>query len=316
MTDESPYKYSFLFGKQIQKDYLFDLLIPALSLLLSQILKTAIMKNSNQRISLIICCLISVVLFNEACNQKQSAAGPAPAASDLLSENLKGNVTQVESDTYKIDSTGKTGPLDEKNIEKYDSAGYTSSYITMNGKDSLKSQTNFQHNASGFLLSVQTTGGKNEKKSSMIIEFDSSGKYNLAKSYDSTGKLDIFYTEIITNNYGQVTGANGHHADSTLKMTFTNDFDSVYYVGGVSKDSVGKLTYSSKMVLNEKKDPAKMEEITVTTDPKTKKDSTKNTTLTYTYENWDPHGNWTQQTSFDEKGKPVKIIKRIIVYKE
>jgi hypothetical protein len=259
---------------------------------------------------------LTLALFISACNQKQPASTVSNAASDLAGENLKGNVTQVETDSYKIDSMGKTGPLDEKNIEKFDSAGYTVSFISMNGKDSIKSQGSFQHNASGLLTNMQTTGAKNEKKSSMIIEFDSSGKYSLAKSYDSTGKMDVYYTDITTNIFGQVTGAKGYHADSTLKMTFSNNFDSVYYIGGNAKDSLGKITYSGKIILNDKKDQAKLDETTVTTDPKTKKDTAKNTSTTFTYDSWDNHGNWTQQTSINEKGKPAKIIKRIIIYKE
>jgi len=274
------------------------------------------MKNSNQRITFSYYALTALIFLATACNQKPSASTAPVAASDIVSENLKGSVTQVESDSYKVDSTGKTGPLDEKNIEKFDSSGYTLSYISMNGKDSIKSQSNFQHNAFGFMLSMQTTGAKDEKKSSMIIEFDSAGKYSLAKSFDSAGKIDVFYTDIMSNIFGQVISAKGHHADSTLKMTFNNDYDSVYYVGGVSKDSVGKVTFSNKMTLNDKKDVVKMDETTVTTDPKTKKDSTKNSSTTYTYDVWDNHGNWTQQTSINEKGKPVKIVKRIIIYKE
>jgi hypothetical protein len=87
-------------------------------------------------------------------------------------------------------------------------------------------------------------------------------------------------------------------------------------VGDVSKDSVGKITYTSKLVLNDKKDAAKVDETIITTDPKTKKESTKNTITTYTYDGWDDHGNWTQQTTFNEKGKPTKIVKRIITYRQ
>jgi hypothetical protein len=274
------------------------------------------MKNSNKRFSFVIYFLTSLVLFITACNQKPPASTFTNAVSDLASENLKGNITQVETDSYKIDSTGKMGPLDEKNIEKFDSAGYTVSVVTMNGKDSIKSQSSFQHNPYGFMTAMQTIGANNEKKSSLTVEYDSSGKYSGAKSYDSTGKMDVYYTDITSNGFGEVTGAKGYHADSVLKMTFSNDFDSIYYVGGISKDSLGKVTYSSKQTLNDKKDAAKLDETTVTTDPKTKIDSTKNTSTTYTYENWDTHGNWTQQTSINEKGKPTKIIKRIIVYKE
>lgn len=270
-------------------------------------------KSTIMRITLFI---LAVTLFLTACNQKESASSVSYAINDLNNENLKGNITQVETDSYIIDSTGKTGPLDEKNIEKYDSSGYTVSYISMNGKDSVKSQSKYQHNAMGFMTDMQTTGANNEKKSSMTIEYDSAGIYSLAKSYDSTGKMDVYYKDITSNKFGQVTGAKGYHTDSTLKISFSNNYDSIYYVGGDSKDSVGKITYSGKVKLNDKRDVTKIDETTVTTDPKTKKDSTKNTVTTFTYDGWDSHGNWTQQTSFNEKGKPTKIVKRIIAYKQ
>jgi hypothetical protein len=258
----------------------------------------------------------AIILSITACNQKQPASSVPNCVNDITGENLKGNITQVETDSYKIDSMGKMGPLDEKNIEKYDSSGYTVSAVTMNGKDSIKTQSSFQHDANGFLTSMQTTGAKDEKKSSLTVQYDGTGKYSGAKSYDSTGKMDVYYTDIMSNNFGQVTSAKGFHPDSTLKMTFANEFDSVYYVGGNSKDSVGKITYTGKQTLNDKKDVAKLDEMTVTKDPKTKKDSTKTTSTTYTYDSWDTHGNWTQQTSINEKGKPTKVVKRFIVYKE
>jgi hypothetical protein len=257
-----------------------------------------------------------LVLSVFSCNQKPPASETRKAVTDWTGENLKGNPTQVESDTYKIDSTGKTGPLDEKNIEKFDSNGYTMSSVIMNGKDSIKSQTHFMIGEDGFLTSMETTGGKNEKKSSLTIQYSGPGKYSGAKSYDSTGKMDVYYTDLTSNSFGMVTSGKGYHPDSVLKMSFTNEFDSVYYVGGSAKDSLGKTTYNSKQTLNDKKDIIKLEEMTVTTDPKTKKDSTKTTVTTYTYDGWDSHGNWTQQTSINEKGKPIKIIKRIIVYKD
>jgi hypothetical protein len=161
---------------------------------------------------------------------------------------------------------------------------------------------------------VQTTGAKGERNSAMIILYDSLGKYRLAKSFDSTGKMDMYYSDITSNQFGQVTSAKGYHPDSTLKTSFVNDFDSIYYVGDQSKDSLGKLTYSNKIKFNDKKDPAEMDETTVTRDPKTKMDSTKKTITTYTYAGWDSHGNWTEQTTINEKGKATKLIKRIIKY--
>ena len=56
------------------------------------------------------------------------------------------------------------------------------------------------------------------------------------------------------------------------------------------------------------KDPAQMDETTVS------KDSTTKTNTVYAYDTWDNNGNWTQQTT-TENNKPKKIIKRVITYK-
>ncbi|HEX5151796.1 MAG TPA: hypothetical protein VFW07_10115 [Parafilimonas sp.] len=45
------------------------------------------------------------------------------------------------------------------------------------------------------------------------------------------------------------------------------------------------------------------------------KDSTTKTNTTFAYDTWDDQGNRIQQTT-TENGKPKKIIKRIITYKE
>jgi hypothetical protein len=266
--------------------------------------------------SRVICAGIACMVLIISCKQKNASTTISKAVTDLASNNLKGNISQVESDTYPVDSTGKTGPVDSKDIDKYDSSGYEISSISMNGKDSIESQTSIDHNAAGYVTKIQTTGANNEKKSSLSIDYDSLGKYSVAKAYDSTGKLETYYTDITSNEFGDVTGAKGYHPDSTLKMTFENYYDSIYNIGGNSKDSVGKIIYSGIGVLNDKHDLAKYSDTTVTTDPKTKKETTKITSNTYTYQDYDSHGNWTQRTTLDDKGKPTKIVKRIITYRE
>lgn len=255
--------------------------------------------------------ITGIAVIALACNQVSSSSekNMHKAVADIKSENLKGQVKQLETDTYLIDSVnGKMGKLESKSIETYNDDGYTVSSSNHTPKDSSTTLTNYSHDANGFITTITTT--KNGKPlSSMKIMVDSMGKYTQATSFDSTGKEDVFYDEITSNDFGEVLGAKGHHADSTLKMTFTNTFDSIFYAGGESKDSVGKLTYSADVKLNDKKDPAQMEETTVT------KDSTTKTNTSYAYDSWDNQGNWTQQTA-SEKGKPKKIIKRIITYKQ
>ena len=44
------------------------------------------------------------------------------------------------------------------------------------------------------------------------------------------------------------------------------------------------------------------------------KDTSKTEKFSYKYDSYDDKGNWTQRTSYNEKGKPVKVIKRTISY--
>jgi hypothetical protein len=255
-----------------------------------------------------IMAFIAIAAFS--CNQPSSNSKTTSdkAASDLAGENVKGKVQQVVAETYLIDSvTGKMGKLESKNTEDYDDDGYATTVSNYTSNDSAAVVTKFDHDANGFVTAITTT--KNGKPfSSMKIVADS-GKYIAATSYDSTGKVDVIYDDISTNEFGQVTGAKGHHADSTLKMSFVNNFDSVYYTGGESKDSVGKTTYSSTLKLNDKKYAVQMDETNVS------KDSTTKTTTMYAYDKWDDKGNWTEQT-ITENGKPKKIVVRTITYKQ
>lgn len=251
---------------------------------------------------------LPIAVIIASCNQPAPTDQTPKAVTDIASENLKGNITQVETSTYLIDSaTGMQGKLDSKSVEKYDDNGYITSYSNYATKDSATTVSTYERNANGFMTNI--TGTKNDKPSyTAKFDVDSAGKYTLVNTTDSTEKQDAFYDEVVTNKFGQFLSAKQHHLDSTLKSTFTNNYDSIYYVGGESKDSVGKVTYSATIKLNDKKDAEQMDETSVA------KDSTTKTNSTYTYDKWDDKGNWTQQT-VTENGKPKKIAIRIITYK-
>jgi hypothetical protein len=253
--------------------------------------------------------LASAAVLIFSCNEKPSSEATVnKPVTDLAGENLKGKVVQIETNTYLVDSaTGQKGKLESKSIEKYDDNGYSNYYSNFTAKDSSTTVSTYERNSNGYM--TQYTSTKNGKPlSSLKLTLDSAGKYSLAVSYDSTGKEDVFYDSIVTNNYGEVLSAKGHHPDSTLKMTFANDFDSIYYIGGENKDSVGKTTYSAAIKLNDKKDPQEMDETTITKDSATKKNTV------YTYNTSDNNGNWILQT-IAENGKPKKIVERTITYK-
>jgi hypothetical protein len=251
---------------------------------------------------------IAAVALLTACNQKP-AGTTSEIANDWLQGNLKGKVKQVKSQTFIVDSvTGKTGALDQKTEEIYDEKGFMTTYTESDGKDSMVNKQVMSHNENGTFKGMEMTAN-GKPKSSLKLEWDKNGKCTMARSYDSTGKQDSYYTDVVFNKFGEVIGAKNYHMDKTPKMTFASEYDSVYYVGGNSKDSVGKITYSSKVTLNDKKDAIRREEMS------TNKGITKNTVTTYTYDGWDKQGNWTQQTAFNDKGKKIKLIKRELQYR-
>jgi hypothetical protein len=251
-----------------------------------------------------------MALAMAACNEKKSAPSGPISVTDLAQDRMKGNVTQVETDTYLVDSaTGKMGKLDEKEITVYDDKGYVKTYTKKNGKDSLLSEMTLTLDANGFVTKQVTNNGKGKLKTKVEITVDSAGKVSSAKRYDSTDKMVAYYTDITQNKYLLLTGAKEYHQDSTLKQTFINDYDSIYYVGGTGIDSVGKPNYTGKVKLDDKKNEIAFDETTV------EKGVSKTTTVTYKYDTWDDKGNWTKQTTLNEKGKPTKIKQRIITYK-
>lgn len=264
--------------------------------------------------------IAALVVGMASCNTKPSSSTDTTYPSDLVSDNTKGPVTQIETDSYLLDSTGKpAAAIDEKYLVKYDSSGFVTSVTTSNGKDSVKNIATYTHNAKGMMLGQVITDGNNKKKSSLTVEYDSTGKPTIAISYDSTGKMDMYFTDIGLSKYGKITSGKAYHPDSTIKFSFVNDFDSIHYIGGSSKDSVGKETYSATVQLDSLGNAEKMEETSVSLDSATKKDVTKKTTTTYTYGAVDSHGNWTEQTEHitgDDKTKVPHFNKRILTYKQ
>src|SRR5258706_569704 len=122
----------------------------------------------------------------------------------------------------------------------------------------------------------------NQKTEKSVIQISDLSQENLK------GKVKQVETDTYTVDSTGKIGATQHHPDSSLKMSFTSNFEKQFYIGGESKDSTGKVTYSSKIKLNDKNDQEELTETMVT------KDSFKITVTTYKYDGWDDKGNWTQ----------------------
>jgi hypothetical protein len=76
------------------------------------------------------------------------------------------------------------------------------------------------------------------------------------------------------------------------------------------KDSTGKVKSSSSYKYNDKGEQVEASNTNIT------KDSTTTTVTKYTYEAHDEMGNWTQRTTWDDKGKATAVTKRTYTYRK
>lgn len=247
--------------------------------------------------------VVSVIAFSCGGSKQE-----APKNTDWVADNLSGKVEQITDSTYKTDSAGKTGELDSCCVvsTNYDEKGYSSGYTTIDKAGTDKEEGAFTHDDKGLFTGQKFN--KNSKPVSSLTVQNENGKPSVARNFDSTNKMDFYYTDIITNDYDRLLSFKQYKADSTLKMSIAFTYDKQLYKGQVNKDSVGKETYSSIVKLDDKNNIIENAEKTVT------KDSTTNKTTKYRYHSFDDKGNWTQRTEMDGTGKPVKIVKRTITY--
>ena len=139
---------------------------------------------------------------------------------------------------------------------------------------------------------------------------DDKANYILAKQYDSTGKLEYYYMGLTQNDAGQVLTWKQYDKDSVFRPEAALNYENYQQTGFTMKDSVGKLKSESIMKYNEKGEQIEYISKNVT------KDSTTTKVVKYTYDSHDEKGNWTQRTEYDEKGKAVKIVKRVLNYRK
>src|SRR3954468_10710050 len=123
-------------------------------------------------------------------NQQQQAKN-----TDLIQQNLKGQVKQTIDTPFKVDSSGKTGAQDSCCVEtqELNDSGYVTKYYTKDIKGNTKMDQTFIHNPNGSLKEF-TTMNDGKPSNHIVIAIDENGNYKAAESYDSTGKQDGYYT--------------------------------------------------------------------------------------------------------------------------
>ncbi len=250
--------------------------------------------------------LTAVILISFSCNQK---AHDYAKNADVRADNLNGNVRQTVSTDYKVDSSGNIGEQDSCCVitAKYDEKGYITEYDSDDKTGENKQKETFERYENGAMKDLKNA--KNGKMTSTIsVSIDSSGNYTIAQEYDSANKLKFYYTDISQNDYGQLTGMKKYNADSSLSGSMVSNFNNSIFTGNEAKDSLGNITFSSIVKLDEKNNVVERDSKNVTND------STVNKVVKYKYDSFDDHGNWTQRTELDENGKPVQITKREVTY--
>ena len=256
--------------------------------------------------------LLSVIFILAACNSgEKSSSGTKMVMSDLNTENLKGDISSYEDTPYKTDSTGKTGEMDTccVSVSEYDENGNAIKNISKESKGTIKSETVITRHPNGLFKSTITTE-KGKTTTSFDTKLDENGNYSWAQQLDSNGKLDVYYTDITQTEDGIVSGWKQYDKDSVFRQTGESKFDKNLQTSFTMKDSVGKTKLSSTYKYNDKGEQIEASNTNIT------KDSTTTTVTKYTYDAHDEMGNWTQRTTWDDKGKATAITKRTYTYKK
>lgn len=254
--------------------------------------------------------LLVASVIGISCNESKQEA---PKNTDWLADNLSGKVEQTTDSTYKTDSTGKIGELDSCCVTstKYDEKGYSSGYTSVDKAGTDNEEGTFTHDEKGLFTGQKFT--KNGKTLSSLTVENKEGAYSGAQSFDSTNKMNFYFTDVSANDYGRITGYKQYKPDSTLKSSMTINYNNQFLKDQSAKDSVGKETSSYAQTYDDKNNVVESTYKEIKTDS-TKKDSTITTITKYHYDAFDDKGNWTQRTEMDKDGKPVKIVKRTVTY--
>lgn len=230
---------------------------------------------------------------------------------DLKMERMNGDIIAIEETPYKTDSTGKAGEMDSCCIaySELDENGNYIRYTEKDSKGTIKNQFSYTHYPDGMWKGyVQTKDGKSA--GTMETMADAKGNYTMAISYDSANKVDRKYTGLTQNENAQVLTWKGYDKDSVFREEGILAYDKGLQTSFTLKDSVGKVKQESTFKYNDKGEQTEVNSTTVT------KDSTTKKLTKYSYDTHDDKGNWTQRTEWDDKGKPVKIVKRVYTYKK
>lgn len=250
--------------------------------------------------------VLSTGMLLFACNTVSTKETSA-TNTDLIQQNLKGKVQSLTEQSYTVDSTGNMKKDSVAYVSDFDEKGYSNKGQTKDSAGNVKEETLITRYDNGTPKEITTkANGKQTKK--FVIALDSNKKFSLVNVYDSTDKITSYYKEITQDQFENVLGATEYTPDNKFKSSFTQTYTNGHFAGTVGKDSTGKENYRSAYKLDDKGNFSEGSEMNVT------KDSTKTTLTTFKYDSFDDKGNWTQRTQYNDKNKPIKVVKRTLTY--
>ncbi|MGB4846242.1 MAG: hypothetical protein WBP16_17365 [Ferruginibacter sp.] len=226
---------------------------------------------------------------------------------DLEQANIKGHVTKLITETYEIDSTGQIIKAESETIEYFDELGYTTTDTTRNFADKNEIVNSLKFNNNGSLSSLSTFEN-GRKQSEMLLKYDNDKCISM-NIYDANDKLESYYKNIFQTKYGLLLSLDSYDANGKFLMSYANEYDSIYQIKAIAKDSSGMLKSEINIHLTDKKYEENVVEVTYF------KDSIDRKSLFYQYKKWDEAGNWTERTVLDDKGNIIKTVKRIFSYR-
>ena len=251
-------------------------------------------------------------MFVLACNSgEDKKAGSEVTYRDTDSENLKGDVSSVEESPYKTDSTGKIGEMDSCCVSttEYDENGNGIKQVTKDSKGNISNESVLTRHPNGMFKSISNTA-KGKSTGGFETKIDDKGNVSWAGEIDSNGKGGTYYTNIKLNEVGEVIGWKQYNKDSVFTGEGEAKYDKHQQLSFTFKDSVGVVKSSSSSKYNDKGEQIEVSNTNTT------KDTTTTHVTKFTYETHDDMGNWTQRTTWNDKGKATGIAKRVYTYRK
>lgn len=249
-----------------------------------------------------------------ACNNSMTKAkttgnGDSAMAmnTDWLQQNLKANVKNIAESSVAVDNSGKEKPDSLTAYTDFDDKGYQTLSQTKNKEGKVTSEDFISRRPDGVVTEFGTK--KNGKMVSRVVtELDKDGKYVGGQHFDSTGKQDSYYKDLMQNEYSIVYAGKQYGMNNKVRETWNMKYDKNHFLGGKNTDSTGKATYEGTAKVNDKGDISEEDLMYV------EKGKTKNEKNSFKYDSYDNKGNWTQRTKYNDKGKPVQITRRSLTY--